>query len=429
MTKTVVFLFPNLTGHLNPTLQIAKEYFSKGYKVIYASTMDVMPFAKKHSYDFYAMNSLAFGTGMEDAIHDSKKEKWLESLIDRHSDKSYKQRKLDIEKLILEVNPEWIFLDEFNYSDFILLYPHKRERRIVLLQTKFPMYYSEVVPPLNTYAFPGKKAKGLWRKYFFKRNFKEAWSKIKYLGKSDLSILKEKFKENGLPEKYAINTQKVFRPTFKNLEEWFLVKKELDFKEQKLEPWQKYVEPQIDLNRKEDISESCKSFITWAKANSGNKLIYCSLGTVLKTHTKGKEKVALAFFQNLIDIAAEKENYWFYIAVDASYLKSLKPRSANIKLVPFAPQMYLLKHANLFLTHAGPGSVFEGVIAKTPMLLFPLNKKWDQNGTAARVVYHGLGIKSNLHIKRSELLFQLNLILEKNQNKDALLHLGCTSEA
>jgi UDP:flavonoid glycosyltransferase YjiC (YdhE family) len=111
MLKTIVFLFPNLTGHLNPTLQIAAEHKEVGDKVFYAGTFDVIPFTKKHGYDFYSLNSLPFATGFEDAIHEDKKEKWLESLLDRYSDKSYKQRKADINGLINELNPDLIFLE------------------------------------------------------------------------------------------------------------------------------------------------------------------------------------------------------------------------------------------------------------------------------------------------------------------------------
>jgi UDP-N-acetylglucosamine transferase subunit ALG13 len=220
-----------------------------------------------------------------------------------------------------------------------------------------------------------------------------------------LGILKQRFKENGLPEKYSINTKKVFIPTFNNLEEWFLVKKELDFEEQVLHSWQKYVEPMINVGREEVITQACQKFVAQATEGGMNKLIYCSLGTVLKTRTKGK--TALAFFQKLIDIASEQPHYWFYVAVDKDYLKTLKPKSQNIKLVAFAPQIYLLKNADLFLTHAGPGSIFEGVATHVPMLLFPLNKKWDQNGTAARVVYHGLGQKSDLSASKTILKKQI----------------------
>ena len=57
-------------------------------------------------------------------------------------------------EMIEDLRPDLIFLDEFNYSDFILLYPFLEKRKLVILQTKFPMYYHPNVPPLNTYAFP-----------------------------------------------------------------------------------------------------------------------------------------------------------------------------------------------------------------------------------------------------------------------------------
>ena len=41
------------------------------------------------------------------------------------------------------------------------------------------------------------------------------------------------------------------------------------------------------------------------------------------------------------------------------------------------------------------------------MLLFPLNNKWDQNGTAARVVYHGLGLKSDLNENKEKLIAKI----------------------
>jgi UDP:flavonoid glycosyltransferase YjiC (YdhE family) len=411
--SNTVFLFPNLTGHLNPTLQIAKEQSESGNKVYYASSMDTMPFAKKHGYEFFAMNSLPFAIGMEDALHDTKKEKWLESLMDRHSGKSYKLRKADIERLVNELDPAVIFLDEFNYSDFILLYSFMEGRRIILLQTKFPMYFSEKVPPLNSYAYPEDNVKWLWRRYFMKRNLKELWSKFKYLGKSDLSILKQKFKENGLPQKYAINTIKVFRPSFNNLEEWFLVKKELDFKEQELLPWQKYIEPVIDLERKEEITEACQKFVEHAISNTQNKLIYCSLGTVLKTHAKGKEKQVLKFFQNLVDLAEGNLNWYFYVVVEKDFIRKLKSKSTNIKLVEYALQIYLLKQADLFITHAGMGSVNEAYSLKVPMLVVPLNKKWDQNGTAARMVYHGYGEKADLKDSKEELKKKIQVFLSE----------------
>ncbi len=394
--KTAIFLFPALMGHLNPTIKLAQFYKKEGYDVYYCGTHEMVGFTQKHSFQFHAMNTISFALGFEDLLHENKKEKWLESLVDRHSNKLYNLRKKEIENLIKTVNPDLIFLDEFNYSDFILLYPFLEKRRLVILQTKFPMYYSQAVPPLNTFAFPNTDAEKLWKAYFRKYKWRSFLNDLKFFGKSDLSILKQKFKEQKIPAKFQINTQKVFKPTFNNVEEWFLIPKELDFPEQQLLPWQRYVGPMIITDRQETLEPIYLNFIKRKDAHENSKLLYCSLGTVLKSHLVHRKGNINTFFNALIDIASENPTLYFVITLEKNMRLGLKTKSENIIFLDYAPQMDILSKTDIFLTHAGPGSVFEAIMQATPLLLFPLNDKWDQNGTAARVVYHGLGIKADL---------------------------------
>ena len=46
------------------------------------------------------------------------------------------------------------------------------------------------------------------------------------------------------------------------------------------------------------------------------------------------------------------------------------------------------------ITHGGPGSVRECVLAGVPMVLCPI--AFDQRGTAARAVFHGLGVRADV---------------------------------
>jgi len=85
----------------------------------------------------------------------------------------------------------------------------------------------------------------------------------------------------------------------------------------------------------------------------------------------------------------------------------------KVKFIDIVPAVV---KANLFLTHSGNGSVLEAIHFKVPMLLFPLNDKWDQNGTAARMVYHGLGLKSKLNENKEILKTQIFEILQ-DRNK------------
>ncbi len=74
--KTVVFVFPNLAGHLNRTIKLAHEYKQKGYRVYYAGLHDMMLFVRKNNFEFYTLTTLPFATGIEDQLHSKKKEKW-----------------------------------------------------------------------------------------------------------------------------------------------------------------------------------------------------------------------------------------------------------------------------------------------------------------------------------------------------------------
>jgi zeaxanthin glucosyltransferase len=395
---SIIFLCQNLTGHLNPTIGFAKKYLAEGNSVYYGSTHDTISFTQKHSFKLHPMNSMPFATGVDTLIHEKSKESWLESLIDRFTDKHYKIRKKDLEEMLEELNPDIIFLDEFNYSDFIILYPQSQNREIIYLQTKFPMYRSDTVPPLNTFATPTDDVKWLWQKHRIKQNWNRTIQYLKYFGKSDLAILRQKFKVNNIPEKHKIIADKCFRPAFANVEEWFLVPKALDFPEQKLLPWQQYVEPIIDLERKEELPNNYLQFLERKEANEANKLIYCSLGTALEAHLRHNKKVNIEhFYQKIVEITQENPNFCLILKLEKQYLDKLKTKAQNILFLEYAPQLDILKNCDLFMTHAGPGSLFEAIAFKVPMLLFPLNNVWDQNGTAARMVKLGLGDKSDFN--------------------------------
>jgi UDP:flavonoid glycosyltransferase YjiC (YdhE family) len=57
------------------------------------------------------------------------------------------------------------------------------------------------------------------------------------------------------------------------------------------------------------------------------------------------------------------------------------------------------------ITHAGPNSIKECIYFGVPMILFPLF--FDQEGNAARAVYHGLGVRGSFKEITSEGLQKL----------------------
>src|SRR5215203_5484378 len=67
---------------------------------------------------------------------------------------------------------------------------------------------------------------------------------------------------------------------------------------------------------------------------------------------------------------------------------------ANVVIVSEAPQVELLKRASLMVSHGGVTGLKKSAFMGVPMLLIPIH--YDEFGNAARVVYHGLGVRLQL---------------------------------
>jgi UDP:flavonoid glycosyltransferase YjiC (YdhE family) len=71
--------------------------------------------------------------------------------------------------------------------------------------------------------------------------------------------------------------------------------------------------------------------------------------------------------------------------------RNLATIPGNVHIFDSVPQLEVLKHSDVFISHGGLNSIKEAVYADVPMLLYPLHDELDPKGNAARVSYHGLG--------------------------------------
>jgi len=69
------------------------------------------------------------------------------------------------------------------------------------------------------------------------------------------------------------------------------------------------------------------------------------------------------------------------------------PSPANVHVCASAPHSQLLKQAAAVVTHAGHGTVIRALAACVPVVCMPMGR--DQNENAARVLFHGAGVRVN----------------------------------
>lgn len=130
-------------------------------------------------------------------------------------------------------------------------------------------------------------------------------------------------------------------------------------------------------------------------------LIYCSLGTMNHRYKK-----AQMFYDAVIDLFRMNPQWKLVLSVGNSIKIEKENLPENITVYEFAPQLDILKKADLAITHGGHGTIKECIKYGVPMLVVPCI--YDQRGNAAKVHFLKLGIKDTmLETTRFEKIFDI----------------------
>lgn len=148
-------------------------------------------------------------------------------------------------------------------------------------------------------------------------------------------------------------------------------------------PRRYYLGASVNLRRRE-------APFAWHEIDVAKPLIYCSLGS--QPEVCGR---AQYFFQTVVDAIAGLPHYQMILAT-GNHLHAGNFRSvpSNVLLLNRAPQLQVLEKASVMITHGGLNSIKEAIIFGVPMVVFPCIV--DQPMNAARIVYHGLGVKGDM---------------------------------
>jgi MGT family glycosyltransferase len=179
------------------------------------------------------------------------------------------------------------------------------------------------------------------------------------------------------------NPWEEFRGTYEplsELPELILCPREFDFPGAARKKNCYYIEASIDLERRD-------APFPWHEVEGGQPLVYCSLGS--QSHLiEGSG----AFFRALVEAFAADPRRQLVLAVGSNFkVEEFRPAPPNVLVVNTAPQLEILKRASVMLSHGGFNSVKEAIYFGVPMVLFPLIR--DHPAIAARVAYHGLGLR------------------------------------
>jgi MGT family glycosyltransferase len=118
---------------------------------------------------------------------------------------------------------------------------------------------------------------------------------------------------------------------------------------------------------------------------NGKPLVYASLGTLQNRHAE--------LFRNIAGACARLD-VQLVITLGGRALPGMDDLPGDPIVLDFAPQLELLQHAALTVTHGGLNTTLESLSYGVPLVAVPITN--DQPGVAARIKWHGLGEVVNL---------------------------------
>jgi len=398
--QTVVFVMYHGMGHFNACLRAAKILF-KQYQVVFAGHPSFQNYLEAQGFMYYPLHTVPFGMGFENWVNKQTKQKniYLSSLTDRWRDTCYHRREAELHQLLLDLSPEYLLIDAYQASDFLVLYPmiHEQDVRVGFIQTMLSTKISDTTPPINSLVLPDDREgiKKAVRNFRFKKLRARLLQSVLYLGMSDQAIIRRRIRKNQLPVNYQSSATPLRGPVFANIPELVLAPKEFDVEQVTSNDHRYYVGFLLDNDRIE-ISDreyfKIDSVIRKKLQQSEHSLIYCSFGTVKMTDASA----VTAFLQKLVNTVRDAECIVVISIHSITERNSFHDIPDNVYFLKAVPQLEILKQADVFITHGGLNSIKESIHAGVPMLVYPLQAYTDTMGNSSRVVYHHLGLRGDL---------------------------------
>lgn len=404
--KKILIVSTSAVGHIMRTFKIAKALKTHGHQVVYMVDETSKKIVESQGFETLICNPVLFVNFEMLGIFEQDRIKPFERLLNRLTNITLKTTINNLKKfetVIEQFNPDLIIMDVFLTCNYIL---QKFKRPTVFFETKVSTYQDKQVPPLNSRNQPTNsfQIRLEWLKYKLSRQL----TSISQFGEGSWGLTKRALNKLHRQVNFEqLTWDKCFYVGLKNVPELVLSPIEFDFPRKQKQNFQYYVWPTVDLDRGETLSDVYQNLM---KRIGEKKIAYCSLGTLSVIHNKN----SAAFLKLIAQVFQKKDDWELIISCGQTDANKLGIIGSNIHLFQSIPQLDMIKRSDLVITHGGMNSILECILLGSPMLVFPLNKNWDQEGNAARVIYHKLGLAGNIDGVTEQKLTQM--IQEVTQN-------------
>jgi zeaxanthin glucosyltransferase len=359
------FVSMPFSGHLNPMTALARKLQSRGSEVVFLGVPDVEPFARAAGLDFVPYGEREYPVGSIDKLYSSVAKLHGFEVV-RHScmdlNPDFTRVAFDhLAEKLATTGIEALVIDTIHF--FIELVPLSMSIPYVHIWNVLHLDFSGATPA-SLFSWPlDTSPEGLDRNAMGLRKVGGLLGPMAEIAKSyaERVGLKIDWNDPGATvSKLAVITQ---------------TPREFDFPGI---PWSAqfhYAGPFHDDEGRAPV------LFPWEQL-TGKPIIYASLGTLVN----GLDDL----YKHILEAVQPLEDVQVVLSVGKNINpENLGPIPSNVIVVRSAPQIELLKHATLCITHAGLNTTLECLAHGVPMVAIPIG--YDQPGIAARIAHHGAG--------------------------------------
>lgn len=397
----ILIVTTGLTGITNASFELTARLQAEGYQVVCAAPRTIADRYRQQGIDFIELLSIHMHPGpilpkIKDPFRRLKRLLYKYRHLNQRKQQALKNTDpIDFEKTILREAPDLILVDIELHEYIFKIY--KLKIPFFLLSQWFTLWKSSGIPYLLEDTIPGVGRKGTniaialnWWKVRLRRWWiftKQKW----YSGFTDRrTTLLRLAKKEGFPLNCISSNYWPGPFTYSEIPVLSMTAKELEFPHQS-PSWLSYIGPMVKADRQElklddDQQTKLNRAFAYRKQNQA-ALIYCSVSTL----STGDQ----SFIKKLIKAVQFKKEWVLIIALGGNIdISTFGTLPDHCFIFPYAPQLTILAQADCSINHGGIHTINECIHFGIPMLVYS-GKMSDQNGCAARIQYHGIGITAD----------------------------------
>ncbi|MEM6963213.1 MAG: nucleotide disphospho-sugar-binding domain-containing protein, partial [Bacteroidota bacterium] len=397
----IICITTGLTGILNASLELVSRLQNAGHEVIYASPKNVKEKITAEAIPYFQLPEIQNDVSPDLPVFRGPFKKIKRLLYKMQHARRRQLQTLErtipyeFSQMLRREKPDLVIID-IELHEYIFK-AYSSQQNFILLSQWFSLWKRKGLPYLLHDTIPQRGWRGsqwamtlAWWKVEWQRWRIFLQKKIRSGGTDRRTALRALAQRENFPERLISQNYWPGPFTYSELPVISMTAFEMEFPHEP-RPHLFYVGPMVYVKRKEKLAmgsaEVSAADAIHYKNKIGGTLLYCSISTL----KKGDE----SFLKKIIK-AVEDRKDWVLILGMGGLIdqKNFDGLSENIFPFSYVPQLKVLREADLSINHGGIHTINECIHFRVPMLIYS-GKRSDQNGCAARVHYHQLGIMAD----------------------------------